>query len=83
VPGFVVSSGFNFVGPAGIPRPIAEKLNDALARALRDPANHKTLVDQGAEPVGGSIGEHAAVIKTEIEKWRKVVKAAGIQPMDP
>ena len=80
VPGFVVSSGFNFVGPAGIPRPIAEKLNDALAKALRDPANHKALVDQGAEPVGGSIEEHAAVIKTEIEKWRKVIRAAGIQP---
>ena len=81
VPGFVVSSGFNFVGPAGIPRPVAEKLNDALAKALRDPANHRALVDQGAEPVGGSIEEHAAVIKTEIEKWRKVIKAAGIEPL--
>ena len=83
VKGFVVSSGFNFVGPAGIPRPVAEKLNDALAKALRDPANRKTLLDQGAEPVGSSIEEHAATIRTEIDKWRKVVKAAGIQPMDP
>ena len=78
-----MSSGFNFVGPAGIPRPVAEKLNDALAKALRDPANRKTLLDQGAEPVGGTIEEHAATIRTEIDKWRKVVKAAGIQPMDP
>jgi tripartite-type tricarboxylate transporter receptor subunit TctC len=80
VPGFVVSSGFNFVGPAGIPRPIVERLNDALAKALRDPANHKALVDQGAEPVGSTAEEHATIIKTEIEKWRKVVKAAGIEP---
>jgi len=80
VPGFVVSSGFSFVGPAGIARPIAEKLNDALAKALRDPANRKTLIDQGAEPIGNRIEEHAVIIKSEIEKWRKVVKNAGIEP---
>jgi tripartite-type tricarboxylate transporter receptor subunit TctC len=80
VPGFVVSSGFGFVGPAGIPRPMAEKLNDALARALRDPANRKALIDQGAEPVGNTIEEHAAIIRSEIEKWRKVIKEAGIEP---
>jgi tripartite-type tricarboxylate transporter receptor subunit TctC len=80
VPGFVVSSGFSLVGPAGIPRPIAEKLNDALAKALRDPANRKALVGQGAEPVGNTIEEHAAIIKSEIEKWRKVIKDAGIEP---
>lgn len=80
VPGFVVSSGFSLVGPAGIPRPIAEKLNDALAKALRDPANRKALIDQGAEPVGNTIEEHSAIIKSEIEKWRKVIKDAGIEP---
>jgi len=80
VPGFVVSSGFSLVGPAGIPRPIAEKLNDALAKALRDPANRKALIDQGAEPIGNTIEEHAAIIKSEIEKWRKVIKEAGIEP---
>jgi len=80
VRGFVVSSGFSFVGPAGIARPVAERLNDALARALRDPANRKTLIDSGAEPVGNSMEDHAAIVKSEIDKWRKVIKAAGIQP---
>jgi tripartite-type tricarboxylate transporter receptor subunit TctC len=80
VPGFVVSSGFGLVGPVGIPRPIAEKLNGALARALRDPANSKSLIGQGAEPVGNTIEEHAVIIKSEIEKWRKVIKDAGIEP---
>ena len=80
VRGFVVSSGFSFVGPAGIARPVAERLNDALARSLRDPANRKTLIDSGAEPVGNNMEEHAAIVKTEIEKWRKVIKAAGIEP---
>jgi tripartite-type tricarboxylate transporter receptor subunit TctC len=80
VPGFVVSSGFGFVGPGGIPRPIAEKLNDALVKAVRDPANRKALIDQGAEPIGSTIEDHAIVVKSEIEKWRKVVKDAGIEP---
>ena len=80
VPGFVVSSGFSFVGPAGIPRPVAERLNGALVKAINEPANRKSLLDQGAEPIGDSIEEHTAVIKNEIEKWRKVVKEAGIEP---
>jgi tripartite-type tricarboxylate transporter receptor subunit TctC len=82
VPGFVVSSGFSLIGPAGIPRPVAEKLNDALAKAVRDPGNRKALLDGGAEPVGNSLDEHAAFIKSEIDKWRKVAKAAGIEPSD-
>jgi len=79
VPGFVVSSGFHFLGPAGIPRPVVEKLNSALVQTLRDPAIHKTLIDRGADPVGNTPDEHAAYIKSEIEKWQRVVKDAGIK----
>ena len=80
VPGFVVRSPFGFVGPAGIPRPIAEKLNGALVAAIRDPENHKALVAAGAEPIGSSLDEHAASIRSEIEKWKKVARAASIDP---
>lgn len=73
-------SGFGFVGPAGIPRPIAEKLNGALAAALRDPANRKTLIERGADPVGNSLDEHDAFIKSEIAKWKKVAHDAKIEP---
>ena len=80
VPGFVVTSGFSLIGPAGIPRPIAERLNGALAKAIHDPANSKALIEGGATPVGNSIDEHAAYIKTEVTKWQKAAKAAGVQP---
>ncbi len=80
VPGFVVRSGFSFVGPAGIPRPIAEKLNQALVTAIRDPENRKTLIQRGADPIGNSIEEHDAFIKSEIPKWIKMARAAGIDP---
>lgn len=80
LPGFVVRSGFSFVGPAGIPRPIAEKLNQALVTAIRDPDNRKTLVQRGADPIGSSIEEHDAFIKSEIPKWIKMARAANIDP---
>jgi tripartite-type tricarboxylate transporter receptor subunit TctC len=80
LPGFVVRSGFSFVGPAGIPRPAAEKLNQALVTAIRDPENRKVLIQRGADPIGSSIEEHDAFIKSEIPKWIKMARAAGIDP---
>lgn len=80
LPGFVVQSLFGFVGPAGMPRPIVEKLNGALVAAIRDPKNNKTLIERGAEPIGSTPEEHAAIIKSEIDRWRKVIKDAGIEP---
>jgi len=80
VPGFIVSSGFSFLGPAGLPRPIVEKLNSALVQALRDPWIRKNLIERGADPVGNTPEQHAAYIKAEIEKWQKVASQAGIKP---
>jgi tripartite-type tricarboxylate transporter receptor subunit TctC len=79
VPGFVVSSGFSFLGPAGMPKPIVDKLNGALVQSLRDPSLRKMLVERGADPIGNTPAEHAAFIKTEIEKWQRVARSAGIQ----
>lgn len=78
--GYVVRSMFGFVGPAGIPRPIAEKLNHAMASAVKKPENSKFLVERGADPVGSTLEEHAAAIQSEVAKWHKVAKAAGIDP---
>lgn len=80
LPGFVVRSGFSFVGPAGIPRPIAEKLNQAMVTAVKDPENRKILIQRGADPIGNTIDEHDAFIKSEIPKWIKMARDAGIDP---
>ena len=77
---YVVRSMFGFVGPAGIPRPIAERLNGALVAAIKDPENSKALINNGADPVGSSIDEHQAAIRSEIARWRAVSKAAGVIP---
>jgi tripartite-type tricarboxylate transporter receptor subunit TctC len=80
VPNFVVSSGFSFLGPAKMPPAIVTKLNNALAKTLRDPMISKTLIERGAQPVGSTPAEHAAFIKSEIEKWQKVARSAGLKP---
>ena len=78
--GFVVSSGFSFIGPAGMPKPVVEKLNGALAKSLQDPTVRKELINRGADPVGNTSEQHGAYIKAEIEKWQKVAAHAGIVP---
>jgi tripartite-type tricarboxylate transporter receptor subunit TctC len=57
-----------------------ERLNTALVTAIRDPENTKALIAAGAEPIGSTADEHAASIRAEIEKWKKVAKDAGIEP---
>jgi tripartite-type tricarboxylate transporter receptor subunit TctC len=63
-----------------MPQPIVAKLNNALAQTLRDPMISKALIERGAQPVGSTPAEHAAFIKSEIEKWRKVARSAGLKP---
>lgn len=75
---FFVSSGFMFVGPAGMPGPVVEKFNAAMVSALQDPVIRRELLDGGAVPVGNTPQQHGAYIKAEIEKWIKVVRQAGI-----
>lgn len=77
---FVVSSGFALFAPAGTPRPIVDRVHAALLKALNDPAVKKNLAQQGAEIVANTPEQHDAFNKTEIAKWIKVVKEAGIDP---
>ena len=66
--------------PAGLPRPIVEKLNGALVKAVNDPVIRKQLLERGADPIGNTPEQHGAFIKAEIEKWQRVAKQAGISP---
>jgi tripartite-type tricarboxylate transporter receptor subunit TctC len=78
--GFVVSSGFAMFGPANTPRPVVERVNGALVKALNDPTVRKNLAEQGADVVANTPEQHDAFNKAEIAKWIKVVREAGIQP---
>ncbi len=68
---------FGIVGPAGIPKPITAKLNDALIRAIRAPENRERAAAAGFEIWTSTPEEFAQVIKVDREKWGKIVSASG------
>ena len=78
--GFVVSSGFAMFAPAGTPRPIVDRIHSAMVKALNDPAVKESLAKQGAEVVASTPEQHDQFNRTEIAKWIKVAREAGIQP---
>ena len=78
--GFVVSSGFAMFAPAGTPRPVIERVNAALVKALNDPAVKSNLSKQGADVVAGTPEQHDKFNRNEIAKWIKVAREAGIEP---
>jgi tripartite-type tricarboxylate transporter receptor subunit TctC len=68
---------FGIVAPAGLPKPIAQKLNEKLIEALRSPDMRQRLSAQAFEPWTSSPEEFARVIRADHEKWGRIVKAAG------
>jgi tripartite-type tricarboxylate transporter receptor subunit TctC len=76
-PDFEASSWFGLLGPAGMPREIAMKIQAEVVRVLKIPEIREKLIQQGVDPVGSTPDEFAAYIKSETEKWAKVVKMAG------
>jgi tripartite-type tricarboxylate transporter receptor subunit TctC len=80
LPGYGASGWYGLLAPAGTPGAIIERLNAEAVKALRDPDVARKLSSQGAEPAPGSAPEFSAFIRREIEKWSKVVKAAGMKP---
>ena len=79
VPGFEAVSWFGLVAPAATPKPIVEALAVETARILRLADVNKRISELGAEPVGSTPQQYAAFIQSEIVKWRKVIKDAGVR----
>ena len=79
VPGYSVQSWQAVFAPAGVPRPIVDRLSAALVRAIQDPENKAQMVSHGFEPVGGTPDELAAFQRSELEKWARVAKAGQIK----
>jgi len=80
VPGFVVTAGFGMFAPAGTPRPIIDRVHAALKASLADASVRQRLSGEGADPVGSTPEEYEQFTRTEIDKWIKVARNAGIQP---
>ncbi len=77
--GFEVNSWSGILAPAGTPNEIVIRLNAEIARIMREKQTRERLYSFGAEPIDNTPAEFAAYIHSEIAKWAKVVKAAGIR----
>ncbi|HUJ00201.1 MAG TPA: tripartite tricarboxylate transporter substrate binding protein [Usitatibacter sp.] len=77
LPGFDISTWFGVFAPGGTPQPIVRKLHDEFVQALRAPDVQAKFRTLGAEPVGNTPEEFAAYIRSESQKYAKVVKASG------
>jgi tripartite-type tricarboxylate transporter receptor subunit TctC len=68
---------FGIVAPAGTPAAIVNRLNAEIVAALNDPAIQNTMRGMGVEPAPSKPDEFELYIKSEIQKWNKVIKTAG------
>jgi len=76
-----VDSGtyWGVLAPAATPREVVARLNTAITSAVRSPEVRPKLEDRGYTVIGGTPEQFADNIRTEIAKWSKVIKAAGIR----
>jgi tripartite-type tricarboxylate transporter receptor subunit TctC len=77
-PGYEISSWQAMFAPAGTPKDIIAKISDETSRMLAEPDTRERIRREGADPVGSSPEQFVARIRSEIEKWTKVVKASGL-----
>jgi tripartite-type tricarboxylate transporter receptor subunit TctC len=81
LPGYEAVTWFGVLAPAGTPRAIVTQLHSNVVRAVNDPSVRKRFIDDGADPSPSVSPEaFAALIRSEVRKWAKVIKDAGIQP---
>jgi len=78
VPGYEVVHWYGMWGPKGLPRDIVTRWNREVAKVLHTSATQKWLMDQGLEPAGGPPEEFLNRLRIDVDKWKKVVKEAGI-----
>jgi tripartite-type tricarboxylate transporter receptor subunit TctC len=69
------------LGPAGMPKPVVDKLYKALEEAVDDPTVRSRFTEQGAEPVSPGPEELQKFIAAETSKWKATIEKAGIEPM--
>jgi tripartite-type tricarboxylate transporter receptor subunit TctC len=79
MPGFEAVSWYALMAPAGTPDAIVTKLRDGVIAAINAPEAKAALAAQGAQPVGNTPAELAAVIAADTVRWGKVIRDADIK----
>jgi tripartite-type tricarboxylate transporter receptor subunit TctC len=77
VPGYEVNAWSGIITTAGVPRPVLDKLNAAVNRAIQQPDTKQRLAELGSEGGGGTPEQFAALIRRDSAKWAAVVRRSG------
>jgi tripartite-type tricarboxylate transporter receptor subunit TctC len=78
VPGFYNTGWWGLVGPANLPRPIVDKLNEAMNKGLQQPETVQRFLTAGLEVATSTPQEYATLIRNDLQTWRKLIKDANI-----
>ncbi len=78
MPGFEVGAWQGIMVPAATPKPVVDRLNAEIVKALQSPDVRARLAAQGAEPLGSTPNEYAAYVRKELARWAGLVKATGV-----
>lgn len=79
-PDFEYSNWNALFAPAGTPQQIVSKMNAEIVKILNDPEVNRRLTSQGADPAPGTPAALAKYMRTDHERWKKVISSAGIKP---
>jgi tripartite-type tricarboxylate transporter receptor subunit TctC len=78
-PGFEAGSWFGLFAPRGTPPDIVAMLNKATNEVIAEKTVESRMIEEGADPAGGSPEKFGNFVKSEFEKWRSVVRESGAQ----
>jgi tripartite-type tricarboxylate transporter receptor subunit TctC len=77
VPGYEVTAWTGVIAPAGLPRPILDRLNHAVNATIQDPTVKARLAQLGSEGGGGTPEDYGEIIRKDSAKWAEVIRRSG------
>ena len=80
LPGFESTQWFGILAPAGTPRAVIDLLHQTISRISSSPDIKERMSGMGMTPINSTPEQFAALIKTELQTWAKVIRMAGIKP---
>ena len=81
LPGYIIVNWRGMLAPGTTPREVVAKLNAEIVKAVKSADLRESLVNEGYEPIGDTPDQFASLIKAEVSRYAKAIKAAGIPPI--
>jgi tripartite-type tricarboxylate transporter receptor subunit TctC len=82
VPDLVSGTWAGLIAPAGVPRPIVDRVAQEVAKIVRDPEMRERFARDGYEGIGNTPAQYQEFMRDEVARWAKVIGDAGIKPQD-